>query len=55
MSDLSLRAYHRKIDYWIEENEIDKAITQSEYFNPILSKICTIRAACRKHCFKAGF
>jgi len=31
MSDLSLRAYHRKIENWIEGNEIDKAIPQTEY------------------------
>ena len=29
MSDISLRAYQRKIESWIEENNIDKAISQS--------------------------
>ncbi len=31
MSDLSLRAYHRKIESWIEENEVDRAISQTAF------------------------
>lgn len=31
MPDLSLRAYHRKIESWIEEDNIDKAISQIAY------------------------
>src|SRR4030043_172412 len=31
MSNLSLRAYHQKIESWIEENKIDKALSQCVY------------------------
>ena len=31
MPDLSLRAYHQKIERWIEEDKIDKAISQIAY------------------------
>jgi len=57
MSDLSLRAYHRKIDNWIEENEIDKAITQSEYLiqsfpKSIQSWRCLSKALLQKQDFE---
>jgi len=31
MADVSLRAYHRKIENWIEEDNIDKAVSQIAY------------------------
>lgn len=38
MSDISLRAYHRKIENWIEENNLDKAIPQISYLLEIFPK-----------------
>lgn len=59
MSDLSLRAYHRKIDNWIEENEIDKAITQSKYLiqsfpKSIQSWRCLSKALLQKQDFETA-
>lgn len=42
MSDISLRAYHRKIENWIEENNLDKAISQSAYLIGIFPKVLCI-------------
>lgn len=56
MPDLSLRAYHRKIESWIEEDKIDKAISQiacllREFPKDLQSWRCLSKALLQKQDF----
>jgi tetratricopeptide (TPR) repeat protein len=57
MPDLSLRAYHRKIESWIEEDKIDKAISQiahllREFPKDIQTWRCLSKALLQKQDFE---
>lgn len=57
MSEISLRAYHRKIEGWIEDNKIDKAISQiglliDRFPKDLHSWQCLSKALLQKQDFK---